>query len=94
MLELRSEDMYGNSIYPLGETGYGVSLCFHGKGDGSGNWLPDFTVFHFSDGFRQCLLSVALDDPDRAILHDIFTDRIAELIALNPHGAQVGPSHA
>lgn len=84
---LHTHDMYGNEIYRLGETGYGVSMTIHAIGiDSEQPWLPFFTVFHCSDGFRQSLFSVSLERDDRAQLSNLFTDRIRDLIESHPHG--------
>lgn len=85
-MEIRSHDMYGHEIVPLGETGYGVSTCFASKGVPGAPLYAEFTVFHVSDGFRQSLFSVGLDKPDRPTLYDVFDDRIRELQAQHPHG--------
>ena len=90
---LRSHDMYGNQIYPLGETGYGVSMSFWKPGmDNVAPWRPEFTFFHRSDGFRQCLFSARIEDPQNhqwgwsAGIINEFADRIAEIMATRPHG--------
>ncbi len=87
MVEIRSHDMYGQEIVPLGETGYGVSVCFASYPGRPDPYLwPQFTVFHVSDGFRQSLFSVNLDEVDRPSLCNIFQNRVAELMATHPHG--------
>lgn len=73
--EIRSEDMYGNRIWPLGETGFGVSVSWYGPGSGGGPLTAWFTFFHHSDGFRQSLFSV--DAKGRPA--NVFYDRIAEV---------------
>lgn len=84
--DLRTEDMYGNVIVPLGESGYGVSTTFFSVPAVGPELRPLFTFFHVSDGFRQSLFSVELDKPDRPTLANVFHDRIAELMASVPHG--------
>lgn len=91
---LRTHDMYGNEIYPLGETGYGISLCFWRPGDDlSAPKRPEFTLFHRSDGFRQSLFCFRIEDPERHYLGwsanvlNVFEKRIAELMATRPHDA-------
>lgn len=76
-------DMYGHAIWPLGETGYGVSVSFYREGNGP--LRPDFTFFHVSDGFRQALFSVAawgITGENRPQVHNVFDDRMAEVGAL------------
>lgn len=93
MVSLNTHDMYGNEIYRLGETGYGVSICYWRPGeDLEAPQRPEFTFFHCSDGFRQSLFSARIEDPDRhwrgwsASTINTFEDRIAELMATRPHG--------
>lgn len=83
-MEISAEDMYGNPITPLAETGYGVSVSIAYVNSGTRGHAV-LTVFHASDGFRQSLFSVAIDGPDRPTLQNIFPDRLAELWVLNPH---------
>lgn len=73
-------DMYGHEIYPLGETGFGVSISFSSEGPETPPKYPHFTIFHESDNFRQCLFSVSLK-PDRPYVSNTFEDRIAEHFA-------------
>lgn len=86
-MEIRENDMYGHRIYPLGETGYGVSVAFGSTPSESDCIYPLFTVFHVSDGFRQSLFSVSINKPDRPTLTNVFHDRVAELMANRPHGS-------
>lgn len=88
VMEIRNEDMYGNTIFRLGETGYGVSMALHSPGQAA--WLPLFTFFHVSDGFRQALFCCSIDHGERPVsLGNIFHDRIGELLSSNPHGVYV-----
>lgn len=87
--EIRTHDMYGNEIVPLGETGYGVSTWIACKGFPGVPYYFCFAVFHVSDGFRQSLFSVELDKPDRPTICNIFGDRIRELQAQRPHGERI-----
>lgn len=77
---MRTEDMYGHTIYPLGDTGYGVSVSFYTQGGGPP--APDLTFFHSSDGFRQALFSVAargFGTETAPAVHNIFHDRVDEV---------------
>lgn len=76
-MELRSHDMYGQEIVPLGETGFGVStpeMGFYPDGDA----VINFWVFHISDGFRQALFGVMLGTKEDRHPHviNIFHDRV------------------
>lgn len=91
--ELRSHDMYGSEIHRLGETGYGVSVSYWRPGmEPEAPLRPEFTIFHCSDGFRQSLFSVRIEDPERhhwgwaASTINVFHERIAELMDNRPHG--------
>jgi len=76
--QLATHDMYGHRIHLIGKSGFGVSLStFQRPGDIQR--LPDFTIFHDSDGFRQSLFSVAVYKEGQAI-HDTFEDRVAEVL--------------
>ena len=73
------KDMYGHPIYPLGETGFGVSVTFSSEGPDHEAKYPYFTIFHESDGFRQSLFSVHMTEfENRQLLCNVFQDRIAE----------------
>lgn len=77
---LRTKDMYGHPIYPLGDTGYGVSISFYTQGDSPP--APDFTFFHNSDGFRQALFSLQIDPGETPQVSNIFRDRMDAVEAL------------
>ena len=81
-----THDMYGNEIYRLGESGYGVSVAFHSNGVAGRPLLPLFTVFHCSDGFKQSLFSASVDQTHLVTLVNVFYNRILELIESQPHG--------
>lgn len=80
---MNETDMYGNEIYRLGETGYGVSVAIVDPVNGAPRY-PFFTIFHASDGFRQSLLSVSMSDAPT--LSNIFEGRLAEILSGRPHG--------
>ncbi len=71
------KDMYGHEIYPLGETGFGVSITFYSEGPDHEARSPDFTIFHESDNYRQALFSVTMDLNGPHTSHP-FRDRITE----------------
>jgi hypothetical protein len=79
-MNLRRTDMYGHAIWPLGETGYGVSVTFCGR---PGEPLvPEFTFFHASDGFQQSLFSVTmmqLFDKKGPLICNVFRERVADV---------------
>ena len=85
---MRETDMYGNPIYPLGETGFGVSISFFTTSPDHQTNQPYFTIFHVSDGFQQSLFSAQLD-LDRPRISNTFERRIAEHFAneMHPLGA-------
>lgn len=84
---IHTHDMYGNEIIRLGETGYGVSTTFSCYPSREPPYLwPKWTLFHISDGFRQSLFSVSLDEIDKPTLVNIFHDRVLELMSTYPHG--------
>ena len=73
-------DMYGQPIYPLGETGFGVSIDFSSRGPDHQVRFPSFNIFHESDDYRQSLFSASLD-LDRPRICNVFQDRIAGCFA-------------
>lgn len=79
-IELHSHDMYGHQIWPLGETGFGVSVAYYRTNEDD-TLRPDFTFFHVSDGFRQSLFNIhgTLDKGGRPMVSNIFHDRVAEV---------------
>lgn len=87
-------DMYGHVIVPLDETGFGISTTWHRRMD-EDFLRPQFTFFHFSDGFRQSLFSIDLTD--NRFGHpgpmdcNIFEDRCYEV--LNWLRANAPPLH-
>lgn len=86
---MNGHDMYGNEIYRLGETGYGISICFSRDGmNWEGIYGPVFTVFHASDGFRQSLFCVDITQRSSFIpaISNVFHERIMELMETAPHG--------
>lgn len=84
--ELRSQDMYGNRIWPLGETGFGVSVTWYSRpSDRDPRLRPSFTFFHASDGFRQAIWSLQGDDDPGLV--NLFQDRWAEVVQLFRPGA-------
>lgn len=70
-------DMYGHPIYPLGETGFGVSITFFSEGPEFPPKYPWFSIFHESDDFQQSLFSAELNLNGPHICN-AFEDRIAE----------------
>lgn len=75
--------MYGNEIYPLGETGYGISVCF--PSSGNQRW-PEFAIFHSSDNFQQCLFFVDITDFIKPQICNYFPERIKRIAEMKPHG--------
>ena len=69
-------DMYGQPIYPLGETGFGVSIIFYNSPDPPIR-SPEFTIFHQSDNYQQSLFSASMNLNGPHISNP-FQDRIAE----------------
>ena len=70
-------DMYGQPIYPLGETGFGVSISWHSERSDRPAIYPFFTIFHQSDDYRQSLFSATMDLKGPHISNS-FPDRITE----------------
>jgi hypothetical protein len=56
--EKRTHDMYGHRIWPLGETGFGVSVSY-GETPSTGACHAWLTVFHVINGFRLPLFTVS-----------------------------------
>lgn len=78
---MRTEDMYGHTIHPLGDTGYGVSLTF-GYKKPDGPRTPNFVFFHNSDGFRQALFTLQIDKGETPQVCNIFRDRMDAVEAI------------
>lgn len=70
-------DMYGNEIYLLGESGFGVS--FHVGITQFKERHPYFNVFHISDGYHQSLFSMTLNEMKLPLYANIFPERCAEV---------------
>lgn len=75
--ELAEKDMYGDAIIPIGDSGYGVSVAFFVRPDDTKH--PYFSIFHESDGFRQSLTSVTIDE-NGGWISNVFRDRTAEVL--------------
>ena len=73
-------DMYGQPIYPLGETGFGIAVWFPGPPHDQQTRHPYFTIFHQSDNYKQSLFSVLMQSEGPQI-HNPFPDRIVEFFA-------------
>lgn len=81
-MTLPERDMYGHKIWPLGETGWGVSVSFYSKphSESPTKLHPDFTLFHHSDpNPQQSLFSVSRAGGERFQVHNVFDDRITEV---------------
>lgn len=76
-MKIRENDMYGHRIWPLGETGYGVSVSYYHIGKSCPS--PLFTFFHVSDEFRQTLFGIQIDRGKKPTLCNIFEDRVVEV---------------
>ena len=76
-------DMYGHEIWPLGETGWGMSVSFHKEPQSElpTKLHPNFTLFHYSDpNPQQCLLTLTLHGIEgRPQVQNIFDGRIEEV---------------
>ncbi len=82
-MPLPERDMYGHEIWPLGETGWGVSVSFHRKpqSESPTKLHPNFTLFHHSDpNPQQCLVTLALHGTEgRPQVSNVFDKRIVEV---------------
>ncbi len=74
-------DMYGQPIYPLGETGFGVAVWFPALSHDNQTSLAHFTIFHQSDNYRQSLFSAVLMNSEGPQICDLFPQRIDEFFA-------------
>lgn len=75
---LATHDMYGHRIHLIGKSGFGVSFTTFQR-PGCIQRLPDFTIFHDSDGFRQSLFSVAVYKEGQ-VIHNTFEERVVEVL--------------
>ncbi len=70
--QLATNDMYGNEIHRLGDSGYGISVSVDADG------RPYFTVFHEGPRSQQSLCTLEITG-QRPTVCDVFDDRIAEI---------------
>lgn len=68
-------DMYGDPVYPLGDSGFGASITFYRDEKGK---EPCITLFHDSDGFHP-LGSVVLNGGAMGV-NNQFRGRIADVL--------------
>ncbi len=70
-------DMYGQPIYPLGETGFGISIILGTEGGIKPKPYIGVSVFHASDEFHQSLFSCSIGKDVH--IENVFHERLAEL---------------
>ena len=75
-----ARDSYGNPIYPIGETGFGICFIAMGFDPDTGVGFPYFTIFHQGDNYRQALFSIDMNLNGPHISNP-FHDRIADYFA-------------
>ena len=89
-MPLPDHDMYGHKIWPLGETGWGMSVSYHQKTDNYDEVDvkdPHFTLFHESDpNPQQCLVTLSLHGTEeRPQICNVFDKRVEEVETHNAH---------
>ncbi len=88
-MTLPDHDMYRYKIWPLGETGWGMSVSYHQEpwSEFPERFHPTFTLFHESEpNPQQCLVMFNLHGTEgRPQVNNIFDERVAEVEAANAH---------